>query len=186
MKYLLILMSAALLLPVVSLADTEYIEPAYAIELHGSPDIPDAATFRMLLLSLKHDFDNDDINGAIYRIQKRLELIDEIEAAVFLGQLISLNRLVGAEVKKAMKEHYCSEGDPYEIMQRAYDVSEGVWNQHLLTLIDTLPLDIGERLDQWIDEMKRSAFYMRFDFKENDRRRGRDSTGSVMARCLGS
>lgn len=186
MKFSLVLMSATLAMPVASIADTEYVKPAYTIELRGSPDIPDAVTFRLLLELLKHDHYNDDIDSAVYRIQKRLELAAEIEAAVFLGQLITLDRLAEAEEARVLKQHYCSEGDPYEIMQRSYEVSEGVLDQHLRALIDTLPLDIGERLDGWIDEMKLSTFYTRFDFREMDRRRGTDSTGSVKARCLGN
>ena len=158
-------------------------------ELHGA-DVPNGPAFYMSLISLDHSNTRFGLAFAAHGIEDALGL-SYVDSEAFVSQALTTLDAINADEKAENVRIACEATAPgvskkakYDALQQMYDARRAVTNHYFEQTKASLDAEAGERLQEWVDELKLGMGTADIDFEKTDQLHWfRDSTAQLSRMC---
>ena len=175
----------ALLLAITSVECGRASETPFKLKYENSPDLPNGIAFYMTLRALDH-FNERDAAGWV---EQELGL-SSVDSDAFVSRALTTLDVVNTDIKAQQTRLACEYAGPsvykkvqFAALQQMYDIEKAVYDHYYDQTKASLDVEVGERLQQWMDDQKLSIGHFEIDFEKSYQKRGSDPAVTLSGMC---
>jgi len=183
------IVTIVLLVAITSVGFGQASETPYKLKYENSPDLPNGIAFYMTLIYLDHSNTRFGAVDAAASVAHELGL-SNVDSHNLLYQALTTLYFINTDVKEQLTSHAChfagpsvAKTDKYAALQQTYEIHTAIYDHYYDQTKASLDPNIGERLQQWMDERKLNIGHFEIDFEKADERIGKDSTVTRSRLC---